>query len=244
MSLSYNKSGLKIEHVIIAVLVAALIGALVYFMAFRPSIETAAPVAAPVATAPAAAPVEAQPAAAVEAPLGFAMAVGKFEGEEHPIVNILDSLKGFKYDDSVAAADTVYIVYDPRCPYCHNLFDRISNIDLKEKQITVKWLPSLALGTDENGEKLAAMALRAKTVEDFGASFVKGVDTSGVTVTQADKDVLNENMAFLFEASDQTFGQDHPKSVPAAFFIDKATGTPNMMYGASDDAIFKQIFGE
>lgn len=243
MSLSYNKSGLKIEHVIIAVLVAALIGAVVYFMAFSPKNEVIAPVAAPVAAAPADAPAQAQQSA-VEAPLGFAMAVGKFEGEQHPIVNILDSLQGFKYDDSVAAADTVYIVYDPRCPYCHNLFEKVSNIDLKAKQITVKWLPSLALGTDDNAEKLAAMALRAKTIDDFGASFVKGVDTSGVTVTQADKDVLNENMAFLFEASDQTFGVDHPKSVPAAFFIDKSTGTPNMMYGASDDAIFKQIFGE
>ena len=55
---------------------------------------------------------------------------------------------------------------------------------------------------------------------------------------------MNENMAFLFEASDQTFGAEHAKSVPAAFFIDKTTGAPNMMYGASDDAIFKQIFGE
>lgn len=245
MSLSYNKSGLKIEHIVIAVLLAALIGALVYSMAIRNNAP--APVAAPVAVeapATAAAPVEPAPAAAQEQQVGFAMAVGKYEGELHPIVNILDSLKGFKYDESVAAADTVYIVYDPRCPYCHTLFNKVSAIDLEKKQITVKWLPSLALGTDDKAEKLAALSLRAKTVEDFGVSFQPNADISGVTINQEDKDALNENMAFLFEASDQTFGEDQPKSVPAVFFIDKATGAPNMMYGASDDAVFKQIFGE
>lgn len=245
MSLSYNKSGLKIEHVIIAILAAALIGALVYFMAFRDAtpVQVAAPAAieTPVATP---APSEAAATATQEQPVGFGMAVGEFKGELHPIVSILDGLKGFKYDQSVAAADTVYIVYDPRCPYCHNLFDKISAVDLKAKKITIKWLPSLALGTDDNAEKLAALSLRAKTIEDFGASFQPNADVSGVTITQDDKDALNENMAFLFEASDQTFGADHPKSVPATFFIDKTTGAPNMMYGASDDAIFKQIFGE
>lgn len=245
MSLSYNKSGLKIEHVIIAILVAALIGAMVYFMAFRTApVAAVAPAPAPAAVA-APAPAEVPPEVTQTAqPVGFAMAVGKYEGEAHPIVNILDGLKGFKYDESIPAADTVYIVYDPRCPYCHSLFDKISGLNLEEKQITIKWLPSLALGTDENAEKLAALSLRAKTIDDFGASFQQNADVSGVTITQADKDAMNENMAFLFEASDQTFGQDHPKSVPAAFFIDKKTGAPNMMYGASDDAIFKQIFGE
>ena len=247
MSLSYNKSGLKVEHIIIAILFTALIGALIYFLAFRDTapVQVAAPAPAPaVETSAAAAPVEAAPAAAQEQPAGFAMAVGKYEGELHPIVNILDSLKGFKYDESVSAADTVYIIYDPRCPYCHTLFDKVSAIDLKQKQITIKWLPSLALGTNENAEKLAALSLRAKTVEEFGASFQPNADVSGVTITQEDKDALNENMAFLFEASDQTFGAEHPKSVPAVFFIDKTTGAPNMMYGASDDVVFKQIFGE
>ena len=153
-------------------------------------------------------------------------------------------MQGFKYDESVAPADTVYIVYDPRCPYCHSLFNKISKLDLKAKEITIKWLPSLALGTDDNAEKLATLSLRAKSIEDFAKSFEPNADVSDITVTQSDKDVLNENMAFLFEASDQTFGTEHPKSVPAAFFIDKSTGTPNMMYGASDDAVFQQIFGE
>lgn len=253
MSLSYNKSGLKKEHIVIMVLVAALIGVIVYMVTLKTS--QPAPVAPPLATESVATPAPAQPDILAQqqamlqqnqpqAPVGFALAVGKYEGEAHPIVNILDGLKGFKYDESVPAADTVYIIYDPRCPYCHALFDKIETIDLKAKQITIKWLPTLALGENETAAKQASLSLRAKTVADFEAGFLTATDTSGVELTQQDRDALNENMAFLFEASDQTFGVDHPKSVPAAFFIDKKTGTPNMMYGASDEAVFKQIFGE
>lgn len=247
MSLSYKKSGFNKEHAIIAVLLASLIAVLVYifFMKSSEQPQTALesqPVAAPVAQAPSQQPV---PTTNADAQIGgIELAVGKYEGEVHPIVNILDGLQGFKYDKSVPAADTVYIIYDPRCPYCHTLFDKIQTIDLKAKQITIKWLPTLALGEDAEAAKRAVSSLAAKSVEEFETSFKSETDFSGVTLSQSDQDALNENMAFLFEASDQTFGENHPKSVPAAFFINKKTGAPNMMYGASDDAVFKQIFGE
>lgn len=244
MSLSYDKSGFKTEHAVIAVLAAGLIAVLVYFMAFNQN-SAPAPIVAPVqAQAAAPAPQATPETPSVAAPLGFGMAVGKFEGEVHPLVNVLDELKGFKYDESVAPADTVYVVYDPRCPYCESLFDKVSNVDLKEKQITVKWLPSLALGDTPEARATSAAGIDAKNIEDFEATFRSDFDTSTVEVTQEHEDAFNANMALLFEASDQTFGKDHPKSVPAVFFIDKATGAPHMMYGASDDSVFKQIFGE
>lgn len=243
MSLSYNKSGFRIEHAVIAVLGVLLVGVLVYFLMGKQAPQAAleqAPVAAPVATAE----VPASAAAPLQQPVGFGMAVGEFEGEVHPIIDILAKLKGFKYDESVAPADTVYIIYDPRCPYCHGLFDKIKTIDLKAKKITIKWLPSLALGETEEAKKFAAMGFDAKSVADFEASFKPDTDVSGVKPTAAHQDAINDNTAFLFEASDQTFGPDHPKSVPAVFFIDKKTGAPNMMYGAADDSIFRQIFGD
>lgn len=243
MSLSNNKSGVKIEYIVIAILTLALSAMVVYFvMNNMTSTTPPAQVAAP--SAQVAAPTTTEPTVDVGQSAGYAMAVGQYNGDIHPIVGILDKLKGFKYDDSVAPADTVYIVYDPRCPYCEALLNKVNALDLKQKQITIKWLPSLALGVTDEAEKQAALSLRAKSIEDFSASFQADVDVSGVTITQDDKDAMNENMAFLFEASEQTFGKEYPKSVPAVFFIDKKTGTPNMMYGASDDAVFKQIFGE
>lgn len=248
MSLSYDKSGFKVEHAIIAILLSGLVAVLVYFLAFNKD-QAPAPVAAPVQTQaqveqPVVPQAQEQAQRSLAAPTGFAMAVGKFKGEVHPLVDILDKLKGFKYDESVAPADTVYIVYDPRCPYCEALLEKISTIDLKEKQITIKWLPSLALGDTAEGKVLAAAGIEAKSLDEFKLSFGSDFDPSTVKVTQAHEDAFNENMALLFEASDQTFGDSHPKAVPAVFFIDKATGAPNMMYGASEDIVFKQIFGE
>lgn len=252
MSLSYDKppattpkkTAFKIEYAIIAILLTTLIAFVAYFFISKANQvpEGFTPITEMDVIDQQAVPQEVQPAQA--APVGFAMAVGKFAGQAHPIVDILDGLKGFKYDESVAAADTVYVVYDPRCPYCHSLYEKLEATDLKNKQITIKWLPSLALGVTPEAEKLAAMALQSKNKDVFAASFKTGADVSGVTVGQSDQDALNENMAFLFEASNQTFGEDYPKSVPAVFFIDKKTGEPNMMYGASDDAVFKQIFGD
>lgn len=175
-----------------------------------------------------------------------AMAVGKFKGETPEIINILDSMGGFKEDKSVAAADTVYVIYDPRCPYCKELYDKLKTTDLKGKEITIKWLPSVALGIkDENDPaiKRAAHALSAKNVAEFEATLSDSY-SSEEAVSEEAAMRLEENMAFLFEASNQTFGNEHPKSVPAAFFVDKTTGQPQMMYGASSESVFRVIFGD
>ena len=174
-----------------------------------------------------------------------AMAVGKYKGETPEIINILDGMGGFKVDESVPAADTVYVIYDPRCPYCKELYDKLKTTDLKSKEITIKWLPSVALGVkDENDPaiKRAAHALDAKNVADFEATLSDSYSSEDAVSDEA-KMRLEENIAFLFEASRQTFGDEHPKSVPATFFVDKTTGQPQMMYGASSDSVFRAIFG-
>jgi hypothetical protein len=175
------------------------------------------------------------------------MAIGEFKGEIPKVISLLDSLKGFKEDPSVKPEDTVYIIYDPRCPYCHGLFDKIHNeIDLKQKKITVKWLPSVALGAKGDNDPVIARAahgLVAKNLEEFSNSFANK-PIPDVKVTDQMKVDLNDNLEFLYEASNRTFGESASKSVPAVFFLDKQTGVPQMMYGASDDTVFKNIFGE
>lgn len=237
-----DTSKLKVEHVIIAFLLVALIGAVAYFtMQNKGNIATeSAPVQEQMANIQA----DNQAQMQQDTPVRYGMAIGKLKGDIHPIVNILDDLRGFKIDKSVAPEDTVYVIYDPRCPYCTELFQKTEKLDLKAKGITIKWLPTIALGLDSLAEKQAAIGLRAKSVADLSKGFGQNIDTSGIEVSENETDALNENLAFLFEASNQTFGESHGVAVPATFFIDKETGTPNMMYGASDEEIFKQIFGE
>lgn len=175
------------------------------------------------------------------------MAIGEFKGEIPKVITLLDNLKGFKEDPSVKPEDTVYIIYDPRCPYCHSLFEKIHTaIDLKQKKITVKWLPSVALGVKGDSDPAIARAsygFVAKNLEEFTNSFANK-PIPQFNVTEQMKVDLNDNLEFLYEASNRTFGEAASKSVPAVFFLDKQTGVPQMMYGASDDAVFKNIFGE
>lgn len=175
------------------------------------------------------------------------MAIGEYKGEIPKVIGLLDSLKGFKEDPSVKPEDTVYVIYDPRCPYCHGLFDRIhKEVDLKQKKITVKWLPTVALGAKGDNDPViarAAYGLVAKSLEEFSNSFANR-PIPEVKVTDQMKVDLNDNLEFLYEASNRTFGESAPKSVPAVFFLDKQTGVPQMMYGASEDTVFKNIFGE
>lgn len=175
------------------------------------------------------------------------MAIGEFKGEVPKVIGLLDSLKGFKEDPSVKPEDTVYVIYDPRCPYCHGLFDRIhKEVDLKQKKITVKWLPTVALGAKGDNDPViarAAYGMVAKNLEEFSNSFANK-PIPEVKVTDQMKVDLNDNLEFLYEASSRTFGESAPKSVPAVFFLDKQTGVPQMMYGASEDTVFKNIFGE
>lgn len=171
------------------------------------------------------------------------LAVGDYKKKAPEILNILDEMSGYKEDPSVSAANTVYIIYDPRCPYCHTLYQKLQATDLKSKSITIKWMPTVALGADADGVKRASYALHATTAEEFANSMDKNTAID-YQVSDIDALRLEENLEFLSEASNQTFGEDYPKSVPAAFFLDKKTGEPQMMYGASTDNVFRAIFGD
>lgn len=183
-------------------------------------------------------------AAAGQDDLTPGQALGKWSGETPKAFQILDTLKGFKIGDA-AAADTVYIMYDPRCPYCHKLLERTKSLDLKAKGIAIKWLPTVALGSkglDSPEVKRAAVALHSTNPEEFFASFDNA--SQGVAATEADNNELSKNLAFLYDAAKQTFGDDAPIAVPAAFFLDKKTGTPRMVYAAQEDKIYRSIFGD
>lgn len=176
-------------------------------------------------------------------------AIGKWDQEIPEVFNVLDKLGGFKEDPSVSPADTVYMIYDPRCPYCDELFRVTRDVDLKAKGVTIKWLPAIALGmTDANDPVVgqAAYGLQAKTIEDFALTFTapKGAKPTVDNITDEQAAALDANLSLLHEASNRTFGEDAPKSVPAAFYLDKRNGQPRMVYGPQQASLLISIFGE
>lgn len=188
----------------------------------------------------------AQPEAA-EVGATFGQAVGEFKGELPEAFTYLESLGGFKEDPSVSPANTVYIVYDPRCPYCHEFFRKSRTIDLKAKGLTIKWLPTTALGSAEpgsKGEKLAAQGLHIKDVAELEKTFGKNSEEPNIEVTDEDRSKLNENFSFLLGSVEELQGPDAPKVVPTAFFLNKLNGAPTLIAGPNQDLAFKTIFGE
>lgn len=187
-------------------------------------------------------------AVAGEADLTPGQALGEYKGEVPELFAALDVLGGFKEDPSVAPENTIYAIYDPRCPYCHKLFDVTRNVDLKAKGLTIKWLPTVALGAngaDDPAVGQAAYAMEAKNVEDFA----KSLTTQGVTPNKVDKptedhlEALDANLALLYDATDRA-APGQAKAVPAVFYLDKRNGKPKMVFGAQEPEVLRSIFGD
>lgn len=64
-------------------------------------------------------------------------------------------------------------------------------------------------------------------------------------VTDKEKQAIKDNFALFYEAHKTAFaGKSTTPSVPAAFFLDKRTGEPRLVYGSSLPEVRKSIFGE
>ncbi|OAS20352.1 hypothetical protein AYO08_26895 [Pseudomonas putida] len=206
--------------------------------AFLPGVAqaiVAPPVTAPVAAAPAApqmSPVEApnvREAAAMD---------GTFKGAIPESMKTVDSLAGIK-EGKGGIGDTVYIIIDPRCPYCREAYNLTRAYAAKGHSI--KWIPSAALGNPADGVPLAATILQTKDqkmlARVLGNHEQVRSEPSPETVEQ-----LSTNLAFLFAAFEHN-GKEQA-GVPAAFFIDHRTGKPRMMTGLSQAVVLEDIFGK
>ncbi|MFB6350019.1 hypothetical protein ACFBZI_11360 [Moraxella sp. ZJ142] len=193
--------------------------------------------------APQAQPAESQAAPGVSYE-NVGTVVGEFSGEVPSIMSVLEEMGGYKENASVAPENTVYVFYDPRCPYCHSLFDKSRELD--QANVTIKWLPTIALGNDGGDQsdalRLAAAGLNIKDAQELRALFDRtsqGVDH----VSDEMRSKLDENLSSLYFAADQMYGEGSRRGVPAAIFLDKKSGKVQLVYGLSNDNIYNAVFG-
>ncbi|NIF27695.1 hypothetical protein F3J44_15095 [Pantoea sp. Tr-811] len=201
-------------------------------------------VAKAVTPPPPAAAVPSAPAAALMSPLETANVRqaaamdGNFKGAIPESMKTVDSLAGIK-EGKGSIGDTVYIIIDPRCPFCREAYNLTRAYAAKGHSI--KWIPSAALGNPEDGVPLAATILQAKDQKTLARVLGKHEqirsEPSAQTVEQ-----LSTNLAFLFAAFENN-GKEQA-GVPAAFFIDHRTGKPRMMTGLSQAVVLEDIFGK
>lgn len=169
---------------------------------------------------------------------------GKYTGaipESIKTVASLDGIQEGKGDPS----NTVYIIFDPRCHYCHDAYALTRKY--VKKGYAIKWIPSLALGDAEGGAPVAASIMQSKSpIEQLNRVMTTAYPFNGISVvkpTKATMEALAKNLSFLFAAfeNSHTNGQ---AGVPVAFYIDHRTGKPTMMPGVSSQVVLNDIFGQ
>jgi hypothetical protein len=182
--------------------------------------------------------------AAVNAPAPTAMSaalVGKYSGSIPESIKTIDSLAGVK-EGNGGQADTLYVIFDPRCPYCRKAYSETR--EYIKRGFTIKWIPTVALGNPAQGLPLAATVLQAKPGQQAEAlrRVLGNHEEIPSTPTKATEEALSRNLDFFFAAFKNNGVEQ--AGVPAAFFLDKRTGKPRMMTGISEPAVIEAIFGK
>lgn len=171
---------------------------------------------------------------------GYGEVIGKYSGKLPPSMAAVASLSGFT-EGKGEPADTVYIIFDPRCTFCHTAYNETRKY--VAKGFTIKWIPALALGKEEVGLPLAASILQNPSTQTLDRLFNASNDLKPrVTPNQKSIEQLARNLTFLKQSRAQSTG-DATAKVPMAYYLNKQTGQPKMTGGVSEQVILEMIFG-
>ena len=162
---------------------------------------------------------------------------GTFSGEIPPAMRTVDSLQGVK-EGQGGIGDTVYVIIDPRCPYCQQAYQLTRPYVAKGH--TIKWIPTTALGDKANGTPIAATILQQTDPAVLARVLGKHEQIRTAPTPETEK-ALDLNLQFMFAAFEQNGGKP---GVPVAFYIDHRTGKPQMMTGLTDEIVLQDIFGK
>lgn len=160
------------------------------------------------------------------------------QGEAQSIAGVA-TLTGIK-EGRASAGKTIYIMFDPRCPHCRNVFDQ--SRDFVAHGGSIKWLPVTVLGNPPDGLNRVAAILQAKDP----VLAMKVIEHSAMVGQQDVKpstvNAVSANEAYFWAAFTRNPGAGTP-GVPVAFFQDK-NGAPQMVSDLDDPALLKRIFEE
>lgn len=162
---------------------------------------------------------------------------GKAPTQIPDAIKLVDELAGYK-EGKGGPQDTLYIIIDPRCPYCRKAY--LSTREHVKNGATIKWIPTSALGNPEQGIPLSTTILRSNN-PDTVARVLGGHEKIATPPTDFEVKQLANNLEFMFEAFKQN-NEPNP-GVPVAFFIDRRSGKARMMMGLSEQVVIDDILG-
>ena len=162
--------------------------------------------------------------------------VGEFKGETPESIKAVDSLAGVKLGNG-DMNNTLYIIIDPRCPYCHTAYENLK--PYMDKGLSVNIIPTVALGNPQQGAPMASAILKAKTRQEMDNIMLDPKSHSAPLTDEISK-ALDTNLMFMYAAFEKS--KQRP-GVPVVFFSDRTTGKGRMVMGISEPAVVKEILG-
>ncbi len=155
------------------------------------------------------------------------------------IITALSNIYGIK-EGNANILDTVYVFFDPRCPYCRQAYIRSRTYIAGGKSI--KWIPVLVLGNDEQAQKNAGNLLQSpvKQQADLLKRTLENKENFDIKLNSNTKHYLLVNKQSLSILSAKS-GMDNI-AVPVAFFFDKRSGKTKYLKGIHTPEVLQEIF--
>ena len=167
---------------------------------------------------------------------------GQFLKAVPAVINWADELKGFK-EGRGDKTDTVYIFFDPRCPYCREVYN-MTRKHVASGRISIKWIPVSILNDSQDPKRGARLA--ATILQNDDPAFLERVlgrkediQSSPAPETLKAIDDNERFMDILFR-----YGNRGAIGVPAALYLDHREGRAKLKTGISEPIIFNDIFGQ
>lgn len=177
---------------------------------------------------------------------------GKWTGPVPDIIQQLDNLAGVR-EGNAPPQDTVYLFFDPRCPYCHQAYRATRKA--VQQGFSIKWIPTDVLGEppgQPSGMRLASGILDSNSLDvlqliltaprsklmEFDQKMPAPSQKPEVLTKQVQAN--NDFLMSVFE--------NHPeiekKGVPAGLMLDHNTGRPRLVMGLSEAEVIDYVFGK
>lgn len=152
----------------------------------------------------------------------------------------IEKLSGIK-EGKDSPLGTLYVIFDPQCPHCHNLYK--ASRQFVANGLSIKWIPVAVVGGTRDGKRLVAEFMQASKPQDAfkrvmsDENYIPSASPNASTLEQ-----LQENTQYLFAAFRRNPGAGQPV-VPVVFFVTKQ-GQPQMVAGVEDVPMLTQIRGD
>ena len=137
----------------------------------------------------------------------------------------------------------VYIFFDPRCPYCREVYN-MTRKHVASGRISIKWIPVSILNDSQDPKRGARLA--ATILQNDDPAFLERVlgrkediQSSPAPETLKAIDDNERFMDILFR-----YGNRGAIGVPAALYLDHREGRAKIKTGISEPIIFNDIFGQ